>query len=102
MTRKRIALEHPIEGIVDLIRRNFPRDEGAIGKIGREQSLPDAANSACAQHRRDMGRHNIDIDARTPRNFLERLADEAFDFVLRNLENLCVNWIVVLNRQHSD
>src|SRR5438034_9795504 len=101
MTRKRIALEHPIEGIVDLIRRNFPRDEGAIGKIGSEQGLPDAANSACAQHCHDMGRHNTDIQARTPRNFFERLRYDSSALVLRSSENLRANWIVLPNQQQA-
>ena len=102
MTGKWIALEHPIERIVDLVRGNFPGHERAIGKIGREQSLPDTANRAGVEHGRDPRHHSIDIYIRAPCNFLEWLAHEAFNFVLRYGENLCVDRVVVLHRQHVD
>ena len=82
MTRKRVALEHPIKGVVDLILWDFPRDECAIGKIGREQSLPDATNCSRAQHGRDARHDKIDIHAGALRDFLEWLAHETLDLVL--------------------
>jgi hypothetical protein len=64
--------------------------------------LPDAPDRPRAQHRGDPRHDHIDTYTRTVRNFLKRLADESFDFVLRNRENVRVNWIVVLNRQHAN
>ena len=102
VTRKRIALKHPIKRAVDFIFRNFPRDKRAIGEIGRKQRLPDPANRSRAQHGGDPRRHNIDVDAGAARDFLERLAHEAFDLVLRNGEDLGVDRIVMLDRQHAN
>ena len=102
VTGKWIALEHPIERIIDLVRGNFPSHERAIGKISREQRLSHPTNRAGVKHGRDPCHHNIDINTRAPGNFFERLAHEAFNLVLRYGENLCVDRVVVLHRQHVD
>ncbi len=101
MTGERIALEHPIERGFDLFLRNLPRYQRALGQVRREQRLPDAADRAGAQHRRDARHDKIDIHSRPARDFFERLADEAFDFVLRNGEDLRVNRVVVFDRDHK-
>jgi len=63
VARKRIALKHPIKGAVDLFFRNFPRDERAVGEVGREQCLPDATDRSGAEHGGDPRHHNIDVHA---------------------------------------
>ena len=102
VARKRVALRHPVERAVDFFLRNFPRHQRAVGEIRRQKSLPDATNSSRTQHRGDPRHHHIDLDIRAARNFFEGFADKPFDLVLRNREDLRVNWIVVLDRQHSD
>jgi hypothetical protein len=102
MTRKRIALEHPVERGVDLLFGNFPRDQGAFSQVGRKQSLPDAPDRPRAQHRGDARHHNLDTYTRAIRDLFERLANEPFDLVFRNGENFCVDRIVMLNRQHTN
>ena len=101
VTRKWIALKHPIKRAIDLFCRNFPGDECAVGEVGREQCLPDATDRSGAEHRRDARHHKIDPHARAARDFLERLPDKACDFVLRNGEDPGVDRIVMLDWQHS-
>ena len=102
MAGKRIALEHPLESSVDLIHRNFPRHQRTVSEIRREQSLPDTPDRSRAQHGGYARDHGIDIDAGADCDFLERLAHEAIDLVLRNRENLCVDGIIMLYRQHAN
>ena len=63
MTRKRVTLKHQVERVVDFFLWDFPRNECAIGKIGCEQGLPDAANCSRAQHGRDARHDKIRIYA---------------------------------------
>ena len=46
--------------------------------------------------------HDIPNSRRASRNFLERLAHEPLDLVLRNREDFLVNRNVMLSRQHPD
>jgi hypothetical protein len=101
VTRKRVALKHEIESGVDLFFRDFPGHQRAIREICREQCLTHPPNRPGAQHRRDPRHHNIGVDATALRDFLKWLVNEPFDFVLRNGENLFVNRIVVLDREHA-
>src|SRR6516162_6193536 len=98
MTRKRVALKHPIERAVDFCLRNLPRDQRAMGKVCREKRLPNASNGSRAQHRRDPRHYTVDVNTGATRNFLERFTYKAFDFVLRNREDLRVDRIVILDR----
>ena len=75
---------------------------GRLCEIRCQQSLTDAPDGSRAQHRRDARHHHFDSQTRTIRNFLEGFADKPFDLVFRNRENLRVNWIVMLNRQHPN
>jgi hypothetical protein len=102
MSRKGVVLKHPIEGGVDFVLGNFPRHQGALRQVRRKQSLPDTPYRSGVQHRGNPRHDNIDPDTGTVRDFHKRLADESFDFILRNCENLRVNWIVMLNRQHPN
>ena len=63
MTRKWVALEHPVKGIVDLVLRDFPSHERAVGQIRGEQCLTNTADRPRAQHCRDASHHHIDICA---------------------------------------
>src|SRR6266481_1887146 len=73
MTRKRIALEHPIKRRVDLLFWNLPSHQGALSQVGRKQSLPDAPDRSRAQHRGGARHHNLDTHIRAIRNLFERL-----------------------------
>ena len=102
MTRKWIALEHPVEGSIDFIFGNFPRYERPLSKVCRKQSLPDSPDRSRAQHGGNASHHILDTHAGAIRDLLERLANKSFDLVFRNRENFCVYRIVVLNRRHSN
>ena len=102
MAGKRVALKHPVERAVDLVFGNFPGHECAIGKIGREQRLPDSANRPRAQHRSDPRHDKIDIHLRPTRDLLKRLAHEALNLVLGNGQDLRIDRIVMLDWQHPN
>ena len=102
--RTTVVVPQPLanpDGLIEISAVVIPF-ERTVGEIGREQSLPDAANCSRAQHCRDARHDKIDIYAATLRDFLERLAHEALDLVLRNRENLGVDGIVVLDWQHGN
>jgi len=65
----------------------------------RRSCLP--ANSSGAQHRGDARRDKIDVYTGALRSLYEGFAHKAFDLVLGNGENLGVNRIVMLDRQHG-
>src|SRR5215470_6540958 len=76
MARKRIVPKHPLERGLNVSFGNFPRHQRALGKIGRQQSLPHAADRARSQHGSNACHHILDTDPRAIGNLLERLANE--------------------------
>jgi len=102
MTRKRVVLKHPVERVINFFFWNFPGYKRALSQICRKQSLPDAPDRSCTQHRGDARHHILDTYARAIRDLVERLANKSFDLVFRNRENFRVDRIVVLNRQHTN
>ena len=101
MTGEWVALRHVVEGGLDFFRRDFPGDQRTVREIRGKQGLPHAPNSSRAQHGRDPLHHGRYWHTGAPRDFLERLANEALDLVLGDREDFRVDRIVVFDRQHQ-
>jgi len=64
MTRKRIALEHPIDAASIFSSGTSQATRAPSAKVGRKQSFPDAPDRSRAQHRADARHHNVDAHTR--------------------------------------
>src|SRR5215467_12794543 len=91
VTRKRIALKHPVERLIDLFFGKLPCHQRALGQVSGEQSLADTPDCSRTQHGSNARHHILDTHARAARNLLERFANKSFDLVFRNGENFRVD-----------
>jgi hypothetical protein len=92
-----VLLHHEIECGIELLRRDVPCDEAAVGELIREKSLAHAADDTRAQHRLDAFQHRCKGHTALFRDEVKRMTMETFDLVLRDSEDLRIHRVGVLD-----
>jgi hypothetical protein len=100
MTGKGILPEHEAECSIESIVRHFPRHKRPVRKIRCQKSLTDPPDRPRGQHGLDPVQDYRLLDTRQSGNLAKRFTHKSLDPVFRDGEDLRINGVGVLDRNH--